>query len=257
MLQMELLLLSCGCRRLHYKPGDLIGPDKIELIRYTDRDKHRKWHGDFVCPKCGKEFNSYISNIAKGNTRSCGCVRDKIFYDEVHSSCYKDLTGKKAGVWTALYRTQRQSKNFTWYWMCRCENGHYHEILSSNFGKTLTCPLCSAGESSGERKVRVALEGLNIKYEQQYSFPECKRINLLKFDFYLPDYGCCIEYDGEQHFEPKEYFGGAEAFEVRKERDGIKDDFCYSNNIKLIRIPYWDFDKINEQYVLERLKDGI
>ena len=72
--------------------------------------------------------------------------------------------------------------------------------------KTLTCPFCT-GESSGERKVRITLEQLKIEYKQQYSFSECKRINLLKFDFYLPDYNCCVEYDGEQHFEPSNFFG--------------------------------------------------
>lgn len=247
---------SCGCKRFHYKPGDLLGPDKIELVRYTNKDKNRKWFGDFICPRCGQTFNSRINNVVKGETRSCGCIRDKKFYDKIHSYSYKEIAGEKAGVWTALYRTERQDKNHTWYWMCQCENGHYHEILSSNFGKTLTCPFCT-GESSGERKVRITLEQLKIEYKQQYSFSECKRINLLKFDFYLPDYNCCVEYDGEQHFEPSNFFGGEEAFKERQERDEIKNQFCREQNIRLIRIPYWDFNKINEDYILERLENEV
>ena len=32
----------------------------------------------------------------------------------------------------------------------------------------------------------------------------------------------------------------------RKVKDTIKTIYCKENNIKLIRIPYWDFDNIEE-----------
>jgi hypothetical protein len=38
---------------------------------------------------------------------------------------------------------------------------------------------------------------------------------------------------------------------LQKKRDLIKDMFCYQNGIKLIRIPYWNFDKIEE--ILEKI----
>ena len=54
----------------------------------------------------------------------------------------------------------------------------------------------------------------------------------------------CIEYDGQQHFEPNEYFGGQKHFNILKRHDNIKDEYCQDNKIKLVRIPYWDFDNI-------------
>ena len=36
-------------------------------------------------------------------------------------------------------------------------------------------------------------------------------------------------------------------------RDNIKKEWCKKNNIKLIEIPYWDFDKINEDYIKSKL----
>ena len=47
-----------------------------------------------------------------------------------------------------------------------------------------------------------------------------------------------------------DYFGGLDGFIDTKIRDTIKTIYCKENNIKLIRIPYWDFDKIEE--ILER-----
>lgn len=42
--------------------------------------------------------------------------------------------------------------------------------------------------------------------------------NTLPFDFYLPYYNTCIEYDGVQHFKPIDYFGGEKEFELRKNK---------------------------------------
>lgn len=61
-----------------------------------------------------------------------------------------------------------------------------------------------------------------------------------------------IEYDGIQHFEPRDAFGGEEAFNYTLRKDKIKDDYCKNNNIKLIRIPYWELKRI-EQILLEKL----
>ena len=81
----------------------------------------------------------------------------------------------------------------------------------------------------------------------------------LKFDFYLPDYNCCIEYDGKQHFEPIDYFGGKNGFIKTQERDDIKNQYCKNNDIKLIRIPYTDLKKLDFTYLkqaLEQLADN-
>jgi very-short-patch-repair endonuclease len=66
------------------------------------------------------------------------------------------------------------------------------------------------------------------------------------FDFFIPEFNTCIEYDGRQHFEPIEYFGGFYSLEKQRIKDKIKDNFCKNNNIKLIRIPYYEFDNIEK-----------
>jgi len=41
------------------------------------------------------------------------------------------------------------------------------------------------------------LERHNINFETQKQFDNCKYIKNLYFDFYLPNYNLCIEYDGK------------------------------------------------------------
>lgn len=105
------------------------------------------------------------------------------------------------------------------------------------------CPQCA--ESSGERQVRQWLEKYNIVYEYQHPFKDCRDVLALPFDFYLPDFNMCIEYDGRQHFESIEYFGGQKSFEYVQRHDKIKNEYCEKNNIKLLRIPY--FTNVEEE----------
>ena len=49
---------------------------------------------------------------------------------------------------------------------------------------------------------------------------------MFRFDFYLPNINTCIEYDGEQHFLPVEYFGGEDAFNRQVTYDNIKNEWC-------------------------------
>lgn len=98
--------------------------------------------------------------------------------------------------------------------------------------------------SKGEQHIAHLLEYNKIKYEREKTFEDC--INpesgyKLRYDFYLPDYNILIEYDGKQHFEPILYWDKTpDAFEKRKYHDQLKEDYAEKNNIKLIRIPYWE-----------------
>ncbi|MGL6175107.1 MAG: hypothetical protein ACRC1P_10930 [Cellulosilyticaceae bacterium] len=131
-----------------------------------------------------------------------------------------------------------------------CDKGHIYKTNFSNFknGKT-RCPICN--ESKGERYISSILNKYDIDCIKQKRFSECVYKNPLPFDFYISSLNTCIEYDGEQHFIPFEYFGGDEGLMMTQLRDGIKDSYCEDNGIKLIRIPYWDFDNIEEILIRE------
>ena len=107
-------------------------------------------------------------------------------------------------------------------------------------------------KSKGEYKISKILEEMKIKYSPQHSFESClsKAGAKLKFDFYLPEYNICIEYDGEQHFSyTNSGWRTKENFLLQKENDEIKNQYCKINQIKLIRIPYTDYQKINIEYI--------
>lgn len=102
--------------------------------------------------------------------------------------------------------------------------------------------------------IRKILQQEKISFVQEYSFDNCvnpKTGYKLRFDFYLPDYNICIEYDGEQHYKEIPFF--KDSVKSGQYRDTIKTQFCKNNNIKLVRIPYTDKSKISANYLLERI----
>ena len=134
--------------------------------------------------------------------------------------------------------------------LCECLQCHKnwkvtpHSLLSGH-----GCPHCKY--SLGEQKVSQYLTQHNISFVPQYTHPQCKYHKLLRFDFALIDNNeqvyALIEYDGKQHFEEVDFSGNGDADEnlwrVQK-YDSIKDEFCKRHNIPLLRIPYWEYDRV-------------
>jgi len=106
------------------------------------------------------------------------------------------------------------------------------------------CQKCN--ESKGEREISKILEKYNIRYIREKRFKKCKNITILPFDFYLIKENICIEFDGYQHYNIIEKWGGEKNLKEIQMRDKIKNKFCEKNNIKLIRIKY-DCKNIEEE----------
>lgn len=125
---------------------------------------------------------------------------------------------------------------------CITCNNVFYQTASSHLYQLCGCPECNF--SKGELEISKILKFYNISYCSQKSFDGCRNIEKLIFDFYLPEYNICIEYDGEQHFTWLKGYISIDKFERTKENDSIKDNYCLENNIKLIRIHYKDYKNI-------------
>lgn len=124
-----------------------------------------------------------------------------------------------------------------------CDNKYMVRPRDVVFHKS-GCPKCNL--SKGELAVEKYLLSHQVRYETQKRFDDCKNVYTLPFDFYIEDLNTAIEYDGHLHYMSVDFFGGNDALENRQKLDDIKTNYCKENNIKLIRIPYWDFDNIEE-----------
>jgi hypothetical protein len=54
------------------------------------------------------------------------------------------------------------------------------------------------------------------------------------FDVWFPDWNIAVEFHGEQHFQPVDFFGGAEAFAENVKRDARKANLAHRQGVKLL-----------------------
>lgn len=94
------------------------------------------------------------------------------------------------------------------------------------------CSKCS--KSRGETYIELFLSRSGVRFVQEMIFLDCKDKKPLRFDFYLPDYNTCIEFDGYWHFNP--HPSDPSQFDKVLRRDRIKNIYCRENHINLIRI---------------------
>ena len=150
---------------------------------------------------------------------------------------------------------------------------HFNAALKRGreFYDKITSHFVSEVESYGEKLVSKILvdngliepKCLDSKncINREKTFEDCRNSNegkycrSLRFDFYIPEYNAIVEYDGEQHFRPGNKFG-IKKYETLLKNDKIKNDYCFKNGIKLIRIHYkFPADKIEES-LMNALNDS-
>lgn len=76
----------------------------------------------------------------------------------------------------------------------------------------------------------------------------------LSYDVFIPSLHLAFEYQGKQHFEPIDFFGGKDGFEKQQWRDKQKLKLSIENHITLVYINYWD--DLNVQLIQQRIKEA-
>ena len=77
----------------------------------------------------------------------------------------------------------------------------------------------------------------------------------MSYDVYICGLKIAIEYQGKQHFEPIDFFGGKDSFENQQYRDRLKAEKSRKNGIKLIYINYWE--SITPSLIKERVEEAL
>ena len=216
------------CKLTH---GDTYDYSAVNYIKSKDKvtiicKKHgpfKQWASDhrrgFGCSECSQKANGTTEKFIKKAIEIHGDFYDysKVVYERLNTQV--TITCPKHGDFQT--------------------NPSYHI-----YGTQVGCAKCC--RSKGELAIEAWLVEHNIKFEDQKRFNTFK---MKKFDFYLPDYNLCVEYDGAQHFFEKHQLTSdkklaKKLFEDVQIRDKEKTLFCLKNGIRLLRIPYFKFKEI-------------
>ena len=205
----------------------------------------------YVCQcSCGNIVEVNGNSLRTGHTTSCGCSR--------RAANIKDLTGQKFG-WLTVKSLAYINNEHRAVWNCICDCGNEIQVTSHGLlgGHNISCGC--ANQSLGEKRIEELLMEMQINYAFQYRLQDCKYKKILPFDFAIfnqrNELLCLIEYQGDIHYKSTGGWNTEEALLNRQKRDKIKKEYCESNNIKLIIIPYTDYNLIDENYLRKVIYD--
>lgn len=203
---------------------------------------------DCRCKICGHTWSTKPNGLLEGKgCKICGIERQKQKMTKSHEQFIKEISIINPNI-EILGTYEKNDIDIK----CKCKKCNHiwyskpHALTTNKTG----CPKCKS--SKGEDKIAMFLQEKEIDFmmNKRY-FKDLFGIGgqNLKPDFIIEDRKVWIEYDGIGHFEPKDFAGKGEEwakenFETLKYHDKLKDEYANEHGWKLIRIPYWEYNNI-------------
>ena len=257
-------ITTCGCglqERGIEKRFNLLGQRFGRLIVIKELPPKRR-AAQWLCQcDCGNTCIRCTTDLTGiHQSKSCGiCIKFdtaiekiKTLNDPRNEEILKKPINTLVGLYIGklfIFEDTGTSKYTYRIYKARCECGSVIEYtIASLNGGTISCGCVL---SKGERKISEILTKNNIPFKKEYTYPdlksECGRA--LRYDFYI-DNKFLLEYDGMQHYQ-EDYRDKNYTLTDRQKRDNIKNEYAKSHNIPLKRIPYWDYDKITIENIMD------
>jgi len=185
-----------------------------EFKRYTQRIKKLIKNKKHICPNCLNNSNKEsIYRRIKNKIKSSGIVFDEEYTGMNNIYSFTDSFGNRWNDTMANVLTKYNLKD------------------GVDYNKTLRF-------SQTENNIELFLNSKNIKLERQYKVTSDERYFKIDFRILFDNKEYFIEFNGKQHYEPIEFFGGETAFIKQKIRDKKLRNLCIIKGIPLLEIPY-------------------
>lgn len=228
-----------------------------ESFIFLSKDTHKDWFNysntnyvdsktkvNLTCNRCGYNFDQLPRiNLSGKGCPNCWTHRNRLpkynsrnTLEDIEERCkvfFEDTLD--------FSNSESKTSNEKITVFCKKCNNNFDQY-TGHLIRGVGCQICSRSEkqSKPEKLIESILKENNIKYECEKSFEGCSHKNKLRFDFYLPELNTCIEYQGEQHYNPISIFGGEDALKKQIIKDQVKRKYCTENNIKLLEVSYKD-----------------
>lgn len=211
--------------------------NKLTVIKETSkRDSSGGVVWECQCD-CGAITYASSNALRSNHKQSCGCM-NREQAQQLGCNNYIDITGQRFGRLTVIQKSNVR-KNGRVYWECVCDCGAQVVVMGRGL-RAGTIQSCGCLKSVGEEKISQLLTECGIPFVREKIFDDFKPY---RYDFYV-DNCYIIEYDGKQHFQDYSWGDEQHTLSESQERDYLKNSYCHSNKIPIIRIPYTHLNEI-------------
>ena len=198
------------------------------------------------CKVCGKPFKRKRGYLTETCSSKCGASALKLSHEEY----YVKFSNIHKGKIVPITKYTLMTEPMTVYCLdCqKTTTANAEKFIDS--AKPRSCSYCKRTRSTGEEVVAQWLDNNGKKYRREFMDDELFNEKPLRFDFAVlgddDEVVALIEYNGRQHYEPVEQFGGEVSFQRQKDNDMAKRQYALSKSIELIEINHKDKYRLKE-----------
>jgi DNA-directed RNA polymerase subunit RPC12/RpoP len=208
-------------------------------------DKRLNW----ICAECSHEWSA--NGYSRASGAGCPACANKVIHIDgrnsmrsTHPNLTAELHPTKNGDVTPDNLIAGSDKRLIW--VCAECSGEWEATLNNRTSNLSGCPMCTKKTQRELFNIVTKLFPDNeVKWD--YKHPKLRFSGSgkkMELDIWVPHLKLGIEYQGEQHFMPKDHWGGKEEYESIKKRDAEKREACRKTGIRLIEVHYsWDRTK--------------
>lgn len=217
---------------------------KLKVIKKSKKKSNRGIIWECLCD-CGNICEVCSTDLRKQDTKSCGCLQ--------RETRHKKLIDISNQIFNYLYVIEQDIELSELrgqpYWKCKCLRCNKIKSIKGAHIKDGSIKSCGCLKSYPEEYISKILKDNKINFIQQYSFKDLYGNNHpLYFDFAIfmdNTLSYLIEYQGDQHFHPVDYWGGDEKFQQQLKYDKLKKEYCKQHNIELIILSGNEYKQTN------------
>lgn len=267
----------------HYYSFRIVELTNNEIGWKYNKERYEKWDGFryyFIFIEFKKPNNTYAKAVAYSvssprvyiNTLCKNTVKTgKLYRDTMRGGNYGWMTPLEEAfnLWRGVKRVRRLEENLTYFFI-----EEYHkekslvckraDELANEFNEN-SCKFDKLERSSWlqpnnkwiseelvYRLTKKMFKDYKVVYQMRPFFLRSKTTGAqLSYDIFISGLNVAIEYQGIQHFQPVEFFGGEKNFERQLIRDREKYELSQENNVYLVYIKY--DEEISEELIKNKV----
>ena len=241
------------CKDWIYEKNFPLTPDQV-----LGHSGKRVW---WRCFKCDGEWQAKICNrtTMKTNCPYCCNFHARVLkgfndLETLRPDLVKDWDYEKNGnLKPDQFIAQSQKKV---HWICSKNKDHKWEASISKRSNGNNCPKCLWKNQEKVCEIFEQIFKVEFRKKRFYCFIKMdgKKSNI-EFDGYNEELKIAFEYQGYQHYiYPNFFHKNKLQFQKQRSKDLFKQQFCLTNNIKLVIIPYWIKEKDFKKYIKGNLR---
>ena len=224
---------------------------------YTYGSGYKAW---WKCNECGESYQSPINIHIRGH-KCPYCSGQKVLTGKNDlMTLFSNIAAEYSNdnelpVNQISAHTHKKVK-----WACpNCGQEYFASPHHRTSSDKTECPYCKK-QSKGEREIKKILNEYNVRYKEQESFDDLrgKSGRPLRYDFTIYKNGKwigTIEFNGKQHYKPISVFGGQKQFDVQKQYDLMKIQYCLEHRVPILIVQYEQSGMTTKEMILQFFKN--